>query len=128
MLQFKQSDIDIRILLTLTELSTLQTPYYLFVFTHVTTKDTVSFIKSTDDDFSNYPERYNEYDINPSELFAGKDVGEWHYKVYEQSSSTNTDIANTIGIVEEGKLLLERDIEFSFIKYNQSVTFKTYNG
>ena len=128
MLQFKQTDTSTRILLTLTELSTLPNPFYLFVFTHVVTKDIVLFVKSTDDDFSNYPDRYNEYEIDPSVLFAGKDVGEWHYTIYEQDNINNTEIANTIGVVEKGKLYLKRDSEFSYITYNQSVTFKTYNG
>lgn len=128
MLQFKQSDTEVRIILTLTELATLVEPYYLFVFTHVTTKEQVVFVKSTEDDFSNYPERYNEYSINPATLFAGKDVGEWHYTIYEQDNADNVDPTQTIGIVEKGKMYLQREAEFEFTMYNQSVSFKTYNG
>ena len=119
MLQFKIDSTAERILLTLTELVTVVEPIYVFEFTHVLTKDVVSFTKTVDDDFSNYQNRYNEFEINPSVLFNGYQVGEWHYKASEQQTGN---------VLEYGKLLLERANDFGFTTYNNTTTFKTYNG
>lgn len=128
MLQFKQDDTQAVMILTLTELATLTTPYYLFVFTHVTTKDVVAFVKGVADDESDYPQRYNQFTIDASVVFAAKQVGEWHYKVYEQDDADNLDPDNAAGLLEEGKLLLDRATDFEYDMYNQSTTYKTYNG
>jgi hypothetical protein len=127
MLQFKRSDTEATIILTLTENVSLESPYYLFVFTHVLTKDVVVFVKSDVDDQSGYKNRFNQFVINPSELFEGKQVGEWHYIVYEQQNE-NTDTALTGEIIERGKLMLERETEFVFNKYETATSYKTYNG
>lgn len=115
-----------QIIVTLNELKTIDAPYYLFVFTHTTTSDVVKFIKSSSDDESEYPERYNLFTINSS-LFDGFLDGEWHYTVYEQESSTNEDIS-LARAVENGKLKLNPEEEFEYIKYNQTQTYKSYNG
>lgn len=128
MLQFKQDDTEAVLILTLTELVTIEVPYYLFVFTHVTTKETVKFIKSEADDESSFTLRYNQFTIDPSVVFENKTIGEWHYSVYEQASSSNTDVTLTGGLLETGKMYLNRATDFSFTKYNESQTFKVYNG
>lgn len=115
-------------ILTLTELVSIAPPYYLFEFTHVTTKDVVKFVKSDIEDESTYPHRYNQFTIDASVVFAGKQPGEWHYKVYEQASSSNLDPELAGAILEEGKLLLDRSIDFAFTQYQQSTSFKVYNG
>jgi hypothetical protein len=119
MLQFKIDSTSERIIVTLTELVTVSDPIYVFTFTQVTTKEIVTFTKTTDDDFSNYLDRYNEFEIDPSVLFSSKQVGEWHYVVTEQQ---------TANVLEYGKLLLDRAIDFAFTKYDIATTFKTYNG
>ena len=119
MLQFKIDSISERILVTITEFVSVIEPVYVFQFTHVLTKDVVIFTKTVADDFSNYQNRYNEFSINPSVLFNGFQVGEWHYKVTEQQTGYS---------LEYGKLLLERGTDFSFKTYNNNTTFKTYNG
>jgi hypothetical protein len=128
MLQFKQSDTAAVLTLTLTEKVTVTDPYFLFVFTHVLTKQVVSFIKYSGDDESDYITRYNQYTINPSVVFDDKPIGEWHYKIYEQASSTNTDISLTGDILEYGKMRLDRATEFEFDMYNQQQSFTAYNG
>ena len=128
MLQFDQDDTAAELILTLTEFVTIHTPYYLFVFTNVTTKDQVKFIKSEIDDESNYPNRYNKFTINAATVFENQQTGEWHYKVYQQSSPTNTDPDAAEGTLEYGKLILNRATEFSYIMYEQAQTFKAYNG
>lgn len=128
MQEFKQDDTAAILILTLTELVSINEPYYLFVFTHVLTKDVVKFIKSPSDDESLFPLRYNQFTIDPSVIFLGMQPGEWHYKVYEQTSGSNTDPSLSGAILEYGKMLLDRATEFVFTKYDQPTSFKTYNG
>lgn len=128
MLQFKQDDTAAALILTLTELVSISDPYYLFVFTHVTTKDEIRFVKGEIEDESDYPARYNQFTIDAAAVFAGQQPGEWHYKVYEQASSTNINPALSGGILEEGKLQLDRSVAFAYTQYEQSTSFKTYNG
>lgn len=128
MLQFKQDDTTAVMILTLTEKVTIDTPYYLFVFTHVTTKDQVKFIKSEADDESDYPDRYNQFTINAATVFDDRQPGEWHYKVYQQESAVNLDPALAGIILEEGKLLLDRATEFEYTQYEQTASYKVYNG
>lgn len=128
MLQFNQADTEAELILTLTENVKLNDPYFLFVFTHVLTKAKVTFIKATGADESEYPERYNKFTINPAVVFLDQPIGEWHYMVYEQASSTNTDEDATGDVVEYGKLKIDRATAFSYTKYNQAQTFKAYNG
>ena len=128
MLEFKQDDTAAVMILTLTEFVSISTPYYLFVFTHVTTKDVVAFVKSEAGDESEYPQRYNQFTINASVVFDGKQSGEWHYKVYEQASDINIDPAAAGAVLEYGKLYLDRATEFAYTQYNSATSFKTYNG
>jgi hypothetical protein len=120
-----------KIIITLTELKTLDEPNFLFIFTHTLTKETVVFIKLNIDDESDYPSRYNQFDINTAALFGtGKPTGEWLYRIYEQVSAMNTDPDLATGVVENGKMLLypaAADI-FDYEKYDEPVTFKQYNG
>lgn len=128
MLQFKQDDTSAEMILTLTEKVTLTDPYYLFVFTHVTTKDVVAFVKSVADDESGFQSRYNKFTIDPSTVFEDKLPGEWHYKVYEQEDAENTDVTLAGDEIECGKLMLLPVNEFEFSKYDSPTTYKVYNG
>lgn len=128
MLEFKQDDTAVPLILTLTENVSLADPFYLFAFTHVITKDVVAFIKADADDESNYPQRYNQYTIDPSVLFDGFHPGEWHYKIYEQDNDTNLDPALSRSVLEYGKMILNRAQEFAYELYDSPTTFKTYNG
>ena len=119
MLQFKINSTSEKILVTLTEFVTVDEPIYVFNFTHTITQDVVTFTKTKSDDISLYPLRYNEFQISPSDIFTGYQVGEWHYIVNEKQTGK---------VLEYGKLLLERATDFAFNSYNESTTFKTYNG
>lgn len=127
MLEFKQDTAAVMIL-TLTESVTITAPYYLFVFTHATTKDVIAFVKAEVDDESNYPQRYNQFTINASVVFANQQPGEWHYTVYQQTSSSNIDPSAAGAALEYGKLYLDRATEFAYKQYDQPVTYKAYNG
>src|SRR5688500_2665083 len=128
MLQFRQDDTAVELILTLTEKVSITDPYYLVVFTHVLTKQRVALVKSDADDESGFKSRYNKFTINPSVVFDEKPHGEWHYKVYEQESSTNIDVDDTGGEIECGKMLLVSADEFEFDKYDTATTYKAYNG
>lgn len=128
MLQFRQNSTSADIIVTLTEKVTIVEPYYLFRFIHVLTKDEVTVIKATADDLSAYPDRYNKFNINPSVVFALKQPGEWFYKVYQQDNNSNTDPDATDGMIEQGKLMLDRATDFSFTEYETATAYKVYNG
>lgn len=113
---------------TLKEKQTIGEGYFLFVFTHVTTKDIVNVIYPFDDDLSNYKDRFNKFEINPQAVFVGYPAGFWKYEVYQQDSSENTDVDGLIN-VESGIMKLEPASEFSFVTPTESnVTFKQYEG
>lgn len=128
MLQFRQNDTAVVIILTLTELVTIPAPIFLFAFTHVVTKDLVAFVKGLVDDQSDYPDRYNQFTIDPSALFDGAQPGEWHYQVFQQTNPNNLIPANADSLLESGKLILDRAGGFAFTLYDSPTTFKTYNG
>ena len=128
MLEFKQNDTAAILIMTLTESVSIDSPNYLFVFTHVLTKDVVAFVKLFTDDESLFKSRYNQFTINPSVLFSGKPPGEWHYKIYEQVSAVNINPALSGAILEYGKMILDRATEFAFAKYDAATTYKAYNG
>lgn len=128
MLQFKTSDTAVNIVLTLSERLTITGAYYLFVFTSVTTKTVKTLILSDANDISTAKSRYNKFQINPSTLFLGGNTGEWHYNVYQQASSSNTDPALAGGLLESGKMYLDRSTDFAFTNYDSPVTYNAYNG
>jgi hypothetical protein len=115
------------IVVTLNEKRTLDSGYYLFLFTHYTTKQVVSKIFSFAEDDSDYPDRYNQFEINTDTLFDNYPVGMWSYSVYEQASSSNTNPAG-LNEVENGILMLRPETEFSFDQYEQSQSYKVYAG
>lgn len=128
MLEFKQDDTAATLILTLTELVSIDPVNYLFVFTHVLTKDTVAFVELGADEESLFTSRYNQFTIDPSVLFAGKDPGEWHYKVYQQTSDVNIDPEQSGALIEEGKMILDRAVDYAPNMYDEVTSFKAYNG
>ncbi len=126
MLEIVRSSTSQNIILTLTELVTINNPYYLFVFTNLLTKTEIKFIKSYASDLSSFKYRYNKFEIDPSVLFASVDRGLYNYVVYEQASDTNTDPTG-LNAIEYGKMRL-KDTELEFEEYNQAVNYKAYNG
>lgn len=128
MLQLQINQASEKIILTLDELKTLDEPNYLFVFTHVLTKQQVSFVRLRDEEESSYPSRFNQFSVSTSTVFANKPVGEWHYSVYEQESEDNTDTELSTALIEQGKMMLLPAAEFEQTKYDQPTSFKTYNG
>jgi hypothetical protein len=127
MLELHFGQTNEKIVVTLTELQTLASPYYLIVFEHVTTKDIVTLL--TNEDESLYPERYNQFNIETDVLFLDKQPGDWRYTAYEQESDSNTDPALALRPpLEYGQMKLYKESEFEYTKYNEPTSYKTYNG
>lgn len=108
------------IVVTLTEKATLSSPNWLFVFKSQMTKEVVSFVLLGSADLSNNKERYNKFSIITNAHFAEKTVGEYTYTVYEQLSTNNKDIKNTIGVVEVGQMKLGDSSEYRFTTFNST--------
>jgi hypothetical protein len=128
MLNLTKGNTSQNIVVTLNEKKTLSEPYYLFVFMNVTTREKVKFIKGTMSDLSESLSRYNEFNINTSTLFDTYNDGEWNYTVYEQESAVNLDEDSTTGIVEIGKMTLNKATETTPTMYNNPSSYKAYNG
>lgn len=114
-------------LVTLTESTTLTSPYYLFVFTNVSTKVQYKINVNSTSDTSDYPDRINVFTFNTITLFASAQAGQFSYEIYEQASSTNLDPSG-LNMVECGKMLLQP--ENSLIKqgYAPTTNYKGYAG
>ena len=114
-------------IVTLNERRTLAAGYYLFLFENVTTRDQVTKIFNFSDDESSYPDRYNQFPIVTSTLFAGQNTGHWTYRVYEQASSSNVDPTG-LTEVETGILQLKPATVDSFVENTGATTFTQYEG
>ena len=86
--------------LTLTEKTTISDPTYLFSITHRLTNNTTNFILT---DASAYTERYNKFSVTEGSTFS-VDSGEFSYRVYAQTSPSNTDPDDADELVEQGML------------------------
>lgn len=117
---------DSDVVVTLNEKRTLSSGYHLFVFTHIVQRTVVNKIFNFLEDLSDYPDRYNKFTL-PAALFSSSAEGRWRYEVYEQASSTNTDITG-LTEVERGLMELNPSSEFSFTEYAGTTTFKEYAG
>jgi hypothetical protein len=96
-----------QIVLTLTEVTTVTTPHYLFAFTNEmnTTSSTQLF---TTTDMSLWPERYNLFVLNePVDIPLLQ--GQFIYQIYESSTPyiLPLTIAQSTGVViEEGRMVV----------------------
>ena len=114
---------------TLSEVVTLTgTPYYLLYLEHQNTNNTYSVICS---DVSSATTRYNKLMLidNTSQNLTGGTinlpVGEYIYKIYEQTSPTNLLIANTTSLLERGLLFVNNNATvIDYISDDKIITFK----
>lgn len=116
------------VIVTLTELTTLANAFYLFVFTHETTKAVINVIKNSSSDLSQFKYRYNKFTF-ASGLFANASIGKYTYSVFEQLSSSNTNITG-LNLIESGKMDLNASATPTdvFNEYSTPTTFSTYAG
>jgi hypothetical protein len=114
-----------KIILTLSEKSTLTSPNYLFYFKSRNTNETVAFVILNNADLSAYKERFNAFNITVSSYFATKLPGEWSYQIYEQTSTSNLIPSQATSLLESGQATLNDTSQFSFTTYsNQTNTYK----
>lgn len=114
-------------LVTLNESTTIVNPYYLFVFTNVSTKVVYTQIVNSASDTSSYPDRINIYTFNTITLFATAQAGQYSYEVYEQVSSSNINPTG-LTLVECGKMLLNPANNLIQQGYEPTTTYKGYAG
>ena len=114
-------------LVTLNESTTIVNPYYLFIFTNVSTKVVYNQIVNSTSDTSSYPDRINIYTFNTITLFTTAQAGQYSYEVYEQQSSTNTNPSG-LNLVECGKMLLNPANNLIQQGYEPTTTYKGYAG
>jgi hypothetical protein len=114
-------------LVTLTESTTLTNPYYLFVFTSVSTKVQYKINVNSTSDTSLYPTRINVFSFNTITLFATAQAGQYSYEVYEQASSVNTNPSG-LNLVECGKMLLQPENNLIQQGYAPTTQYKGYAG
>jgi hypothetical protein len=116
-----------KIVVTLNEKRTLDDGYYLFQFTHMTTREVINKIYQFLEDESDFQDRFNEFTIDTATVFSGASIGQWIYKVYEQVSSSNTD-PDGLNMVERGIMKLLPVSSFAFEEYTGTTSFKQYEG
>jgi hypothetical protein len=109
------------IVMTLTEKQLLTNPNYLFVFTNRSSNNVIKFVVLNASDVSLYKDRYNEFNIVTNTNFASALEGQYTYEVYEQTSTTNTNITG-LNKLETGIMWLSG----STLSYNQFTTTDTY--
>lgn len=119
---------------TLTELTTISNPYYLFEFTSENTNISKIF---TGVDISTNKDLYNEFNI---ELTQGKEnltnsvinlfiKGYYKYNIYSMVTEGNLDINNVTELVESGKVYVDdavNPVKKSYTGGNNSKV--VYNG
>jgi hypothetical protein len=119
------------LIFTLSEKVTLTNPYYLFTFKHQVLMSSVNFIAS---DVSGFPTRYNKFLITETtgsvNLTSGvvslPETGFYEYAIYEQTSSSNLNVANVTGLLEIGMVKVESTLPIYNEYDNQSKTIITY--
>jgi hypothetical protein len=116
---------------TLTEKVTLNNPYYLFSFKHQVLMSSVNFIAS---DVSGFPTRFNKFLITEttgtvnltSGIVSLPETGFYEYAIYQQTSSSNLNVANAEGLLEIGMVKVESPIPVINAYDNQNKTIITY--
>jgi hypothetical protein len=96
-----------QVVLTLTEVTTVSTPHYLFAFRNeMNTTSSIQLFTTTD--LSLYPERYNLFVLNePVDIILNQ--GQFVYQIYQSSTPyiLPLTIAQTTGVViEEGRMVV----------------------
>ena len=114
------------VVVTVTELTTIDNPYYLFEFITLTNVP-YRTIRNGADNISTETQRYDEFtgfdNIQPHT------VGTGIYKIYQQTSDTNLDPTLSQGLVETGIVeVFANPTEITNKTYNASITNKVYNG
>jgi hypothetical protein len=107
MIYIKKDEVN-QIILTLTEVSNIPNPYYLFVFQNEMDKLSAPITFYTADS-SAYPERFNQFLLDePVDLELVK--GQYTYQIYESYTTPPTIANSTGGVIEEGRMVVSGPI------------------
>lgn len=116
------------VICTLTEKTTISEANYLFVFTSRATNDVVKFVVLNTADVSTNPVRWNEFNIVVNNYFANKQVGWWEYQIFEQASTTNTNVLLAGALIEKGLMYLTDSSQTTYTQYSQDINFTMYDA
>lgn len=94
------------IVLTLKEKQTLTNPNYLFWFKSRGTNQEVKFVVLNAGDTSTFKDRFNEFTIDVNDYFENSPEGDWEYRIYEQTSTSNLDPTLATTLLETGIMRL----------------------
>lgn len=86
--------------MTVSELKTLSSPYWLFEFMHEQSFEKVFCILTN---ISTGTDRYDEFELTDGVDVTFPYAGYYTYKIYEQTSSTNLDPDLATSLCEEGR-------------------------
>lgn len=90
-----------KLVLTLSELTTISDPYYLWKVTCEQTHEVYTFIL---EDVSEFESRYNLFYLLEGVDVTFNQTGYYYYEIFEQDNDTNLDPDNAGGIVEVGRI------------------------
>lgn len=117
------------VVFTLTESVTLSNPYFLVNAKSRRTNEVKNFILASN--LSSYTTRYDQFTITETsgtEILTSGTVtltaGDWWYRVYEQSSSSNLNPDNATTLLEEG-ILRVIDTQDTYIYTEPTDTYVT---
>ena len=104
------------LIVTVSELTTIPAPYYLFEFIEEQTQEALYCILTN---ISTGIPRYDEFTLVDGVDITFPYAGFYTYKIYQQASSSNLDPALSDGIVEEGRAhVYEMDSPSNHYNYN----------
>jgi len=104
------------LIVTVSELTTISAPYYLFEFIEEQTQEALCCILTN---ISTGIPRYDEFVLVDGVDITFPYAGFYTYKIYQQASSSNLDPALSDGIVEEGRAhVFEVDSPSNYYDYN----------
>lgn len=96
-------------------------PNYLFVFTNRSSNVIVKFVVLNGADTSLYKDRYNKFSIVTNTNFSSALNGQYTYEIYEQASTSNTNISG-LNKLETGIMELQ-GTSISYTKYTTTNQF-----
>ena len=67
----------------------------------------MKFVVLNNQDTSSYKDRFNQFSLVTNTYFANYQDSEWDYKIYEQTSTSNTNPALATGLLEIGIMRLD---------------------
>jgi hypothetical protein len=118
--------------LTLAEKTTLPSPYYLFEFQNVYTRKKYFQIFTDVSASGEARERANEFNIEVVDSGSGAnkiilgDIGLYNYTIYEQTSDSNLNPANTTSIVERREMRLIDAEETIYVEHEIEIEYTTH--